>query len=432
MVESDLAHEAVTLEGVHSICRFLYYGYVTGGRIELPICLEPPSRDARRAEHGVSLKESVREGVSRLSAVYRALLDSHPSAATHVIPISGGMDSRAILGGLLPYVDSPRIQTVTFGVPGTWDFDIGPMVAKEAGVAHTQIDLSGVPWDTESLVRFAGECERPIALFEPYLFHQMRVRFGRECVYWSGWMSGVLSGAHLPAYRSSSWNEAVSRFASGNRFPRSIDLSPPHFRPEDGLPDAPPYDCDTLSYDDQLDFGVRQARYIKSILLLRGYEYRTPFLLPAWVNFILAAPRRYREKQLLYKEILRSAYPRLFALPAKNSLGLPLAAPRWRRCLRRTILRARAAAKRLLPRMDWAVSPGAKYIDFDRSLRERADLKTVVYENVQDLKKRRIVDWIDIDAVWDRHQKRRANHADALTLLASLEVNLKARELRPI
>ena len=430
MAENDLAGEAVTFEDFHSVCRFLYYGYVTGDHIELPICLEPPNRDGRLAERGMSLKELVCEGVSRLSGVYRALLDSHASASMHVIPISGGMDSRAILGGLLPYVDSSRMQAVTFGVPGTWDFDIGPMVAKEAGVAHTQIDLSGVPWDTESLVRFAGECERPIALFEPYLFHQMRVRFGRECVYWSGWMSGVLSGAHLPAYSSSSWDQAVSRFVSCNRFARSIHLSPSDFRPEDSLSDTPLCDRDTLSYDDQLDFGVRQARYIKSVLLLQGYEYRTPFLLPPWVSFILSVPRRYREKQLLYKEILRSAYPRLFALPTKNSLGLPLAAPRWRRSLRRTILRARAAAKRLMPRMDWAVSPGAKYIDFDRSLRERVDLKTVVYESFQDLKRRRIVDWIDLDAIWDRHQRWRANHADALTLLASLEINLKARELR--
>jgi len=55
----------------------------------------------------------------------------------------------------------------------------------------------------------------------------------------------------------------------------------------------------------------------------------------------------------------------------------------------------------------------------------------VVYESIQDLKKRRIVDWINIDAIWNRHQNRQANHADALTLLASLEINLKARELRP-
>lgn len=67
----------------------------------------------------------------------------------------------------------------------------------------------------------------------------------------------------------------------------------------------------------------------------------------------------------------------------------------------------------------------ANYIDFDRGLRERADLKAVVYENIKALKKRQIVDWIDVDAIWHSHQRMEGNYADALTLLASLEINLK-------
>jgi len=431
MVERDLAGEAVTFEGVRSICRFLYYGYVTGDRMELPVCVEPPNHDGRPAVHCMLLKELVCEGVSRLSAVYRALLDSHANASMHVIPISGGMDSRAILGGLLPYVDSSRMQAVTFGVPGTWDFDIGRMVAKEAGVAHTQIDLSDVPWDTESLVRFAGECEHPIALFEPYLFHQMRVRFGHESVYWSGFMGDPLAGSHLCKQDSTSWSQAMSCFVARGRCCRSTELTPPGFSALDSLPQVPLADPSILCYDEQLDFAVRQGCYIKAIVVPRGYVCYAPFLHPDWVSFVLSVRRRYRQGQHLYKEILKTAYPKLFSLPTKNSFGLPLSAPRWRRCLRRQGLRLRAAARRSFPWVDWRTSPNTNYIDFDRGLRERADLKTVVYESIQDLKKRRIVDWINIDAIWNRHQNRQANHADALTLLASLEINLKARELRP-
>lgn len=51
----------------------------------------------------------------------------------------------------------------------------------------------------------------------------------------------------------------------------------------------------------------------------------------------------------------------------------------------------------------------------------------MVYKNIQDLKKRRIVGWINIDGIWKRHQSRNANHADALTLLTSLEIYLKAQ-----
>ena len=42
------------------------------------------------------------------------------------------------------------------------------------------------------------------------------------------------------------------------------------------------------------------------------------------------------------------------------------------------------------------------------------------------LKKRKIVDWIDIDEIWKRHINKTADHADALLTLASLEIHLKA------
>ncbi len=424
----DAAGETRVFENDQSVCQFLHYGYVTGGKIDLPISVEEDTRDRKSSRHPVSLHALVCEGIDKLSGACEAMLKVSANAAMHVVPISGGMDSRAILGGLLQTVEASHIQTVTFGTPGTWDFEIGRLVAEEAGVANTRIDLSKVSWDSQALVRFAGECERPVPLFEGYLFHLMRIRFGRECVYWSGFMGEALTGLHLPPRSSTSWAQARSHFMAWNRFAHSVNLLPPYIQLEDSLRASPLYGSGILSYDDQLDFGVRQQCYIKPIVLLRGYRYRTPFLHPAWVSFILGVPRTYREKQFLYKEVLKSAYPKLFSLPVKNNYGLPLASPRWRQILRRQGLRMRAAAKRFVPWIHWGTSASINYIDFDRGLRERRDLKGVVCESVQDLKKRGVVDWIDIDAIWDRHQKRRGNHADALTLLASLEINLKAQE----
>ena len=51
-----------------------------------------------------------------------------------------------------------------------------------------------------------------------------------------------------------------------------------------------------------------------------------------------------------------------------------------------------------------------------------------LYGNIQNLKLRGVIDWIDIDALWNQHQRGQANHGDALTLLASLEINLKVQE----
>ena len=43
-----------------------------------------------------------------------------------------------------------------------------------------------------------------------------------------------------------------------------------------------------------------------------------------------------------------------------------------------------------------------------------------------DLKSRKIIDWIDIDSIWDAQINYNANHADALLVLTSLEIHLKA------
>ena len=208
-------------------------------------------------------------------------------------------------------------------------------------------------------------------------------------------MGEAAAGAHLPSRPSQTWEQAKSRFSVMNRFVRSMTLSPPWFDFLDGLPHAP-FAASWLCYDDQLDFGIRQQYYIKPVVLQGGYRHCTPFVCPEWLNFILSVPRCHRVHQHLYKEILKAAYPRLFALPVKNNLGLPLHAPRWRNALRKGVLRVKAAARRYVPGVNWPASPGLNYIDFDRDLRQRQDLQTVVYENIQDLKRRGIVDWIEI------------------------------------
>jgi len=387
----------------------------------------------RAAPGDCEIDALIARGVTILKGMFREAIAKENADRTHVLPLSGGLDSRALLGGLLESVESTQIQAVTYGTPGTWDYELGQHVARAAGVRCQAIDLtsSDWKWDTSGLVDTATGVARTVCVFDAYVNRWIAQRFSNACVYWSGFMGEALSGAHLPSHASASWSAAISHFVLWNRLTRSLNLAPSDFRPEEYLPCVPFLGHHIIPYDDQLDLGIRQECYIRPIVVQKGRDFRTPFLDRDWLSFTLHVPHCCRQGQHLYKEILKTAYPKLFSLPTKNSFGLPLSAPRWRRSLRRQGLRLRAAARRSFPWVDWRTSPNTNYIDFDRGLRERADLKTVVYESIQDLKKRRIVDWINIDAIWNRHQNRQANHADALTLLASLEINLKARELRP-
>ncbi|MCL5280361.1 MAG: hypothetical protein M1376_10695 [Planctomycetes bacterium] len=418
------------LDDKAAISTFLHYGYLPSPDVPLPAWLSDRS-DCQRRPGGadrVDLAPLIAEGVGVLKRVLQDSVEG--PAATHIVPLSGGLDSRAILGGSLENLETRDIRAVTFGSPGTWDYEIGREAARAVGVRWEAIDLSSEDWkwDIAQLTQTARRLERPVGLFDTHVNHQVPVRFGAGNVYWSGFMGDPLSGSHLRPRDSATWGEARRHFVRCNRFCRSMNLLPPNLEPQRCLPLSPLLAGEDLCYDEQLDFAVRQQCLIRHTVLPRGYEYRTPFLHPAWVSFILNVPRRYRAGQYLYKEILKAAYPRLFALPAKNNLGLPLDAAPWRKAARMLGLGARGLARRIAPSLLYSISPGLNYIDFDRDMRRRPDLRATVGECLQDLRRRGLVDWIDLESLWQRHQRGRANHADALMLLASLEIHWKAQE----
>ncbi len=404
---------------------FLWYGYLPKIQMLPAIAINKmPDPDEVCSS---SLSQLVVAGRSIWKRAIESCLSQNKGEI--VVPLSGGLDSRAILGGLLEYASPGEIHTYTFGVPGTYDYEIGNSVAAVAGTRHSTFDLNRYSYNCDNLLDISRRVEGRTALFQHAPVSLLEKEYGRTSfVFWSGFMGDPLAGSHLLKKDSANWDQARSHFVERNRFCRSMDLAPPGFRASSCLPVVPPVDGGGACYDEQIDFAVRQQCYIKPLVLLRGYEYCTPFLHPDWVDFILNVPRYYRQGQYLYKEVLKAAYPKLFSLSTKNNFGLSLNTPRWRQGLRRNKLRVWVVAKRFFPWVDCRVLPSLNYIDFDRGLRERADLKAVVSESIQDLKKRQIADWIDTDAIWDRHQGRRGNHADALTLLASLEINLKAQE----
>jgi hypothetical protein len=320
------------------------------------------------------------------------------------------------------------IIAVTFGIPGTLDYEIGGMVARHAQVRHEAIDLTQVRLSQELLDRTAHALGMWRWIVDPLCNRLVQWRFGKEATYWSGTHGGLFTGTEaLFPDASDTWDLAVRRFALGEEahFVTSVDLAPPGFDPRSGLPKAPLLDPAILCYDQQINYAIQQLGNMLPLLAPQSYPCRTPFLGPSWVHFNLNLPRRYKEDLYLYKEILKQAYPELYSLPVKNRLGLPLRAPAWRYHLRRAVSFSRVTARRLAPGWRWNVLPGQKYIDTDRALRRREDVRTVVRDNITALDRRGVVDWVDTDALWDDHMRGRANHGYALTLLASLEVFLR-------
>ena len=411
---------------------FLHYGYVPRpeqtliDHVRTSLAAHPHTGDAQD-------DELIRSGAKALRSGFDSL-----ETGLHVVPLSGGLDSRAILASLLAAGIRDDLVAVTIGTPGTFDFDIAQRVASVAKVRHERIDLRSIDLDEQMLERALLDSKAASWVFDVFFHRLIPIRFGPDATYWSGFMGGELAGSHVTPNPSVSWPAALGAFAAHEAYCRGRSVAPASFDPVSELPLRPWCDPSLLAYGDQLDFGVRQA-YIRRVVVVEGFKYREPFLAREWVRFILGVPTEHRHDERLYKRILLEEFPELFSLPSKNSAGLSLTAHQARVTARirwlkiREIVRTRPPMKNRAAWRSPMPFPMLNYLDFASALRSRPHIRELVHGLVRALHERGAVPWIDGTEVWTSQERDGFTFDGAciLTLLASLELNLRADGSRP-
>ncbi len=343
----------------------------------------------------------------------------------HVVPLSGGLDSRAILAALLECTPARNIETYTFGTPGTYDYDLGCLVARETGTKHHAIPLGEIEWKDEDFLEAAFRFNH-----QTLLFHHAPVwlldRFA-DGVIWSGYMGDVITGGQRPDVPSAMLADAKMSYLLNRRAVRSMEMT--ESPPEDFLPfiGGGSVSSDCVSYDEQV-LVTEAIRFSAPHVLMNGFEYRIPFINTAFWDFFFSVPDKYRRDQRLYKSMLQQEWPYLFSLPTKSHFGLPLSATLPRVAARRARNRIWNKARENLRIFDWPPLPMTNYMDLDLLIRKDARFRNLIETQIEDLKRRDIVPWIDIDGIRSRHMRRQGNHGDALKMLFSLEINLKGLE----
>ncbi len=402
----------------------LHFGYLVPPTIAVASCAWHVQDGARlRSTISPNEKDLVEQGSTVLCRIFEKVDHAH-----HIVPLSGGLDSRAILGGLIHAGMKDSITAVTFGVPGTLDYELGHIVAQELGVRHVAINLDEIEVTTPALIDMVLREGLNCWLFDCYYNRLIPTMFGVDARYWSGFMGDPLAGSHLARTESREWWTAMLRFLERNRFAGQVRLAHPETHLEAYLPREPFLPREWLTYDEQIDFAVRQEGYIRRVVTVEGYSYETPFLDREWATFILSVPVPLRREERLYSRILQHAFPEAFSLPTKRTYGLALGDPAWRIQWRRyaTGLRRRLAPR--LPFLSARTDPVQNYINFAEAIRRRKDFRTLVCENISDLRRRDLLTWLDLDHLVDEHLRGRCDYSRELTLLTSLEVLLKARE----
>ena len=229
----------------------------------------------------------------------------------HLVPISGGLDSRAILAGLLEQTESKNIYTFTFGQPGSYDYEIGNKLAKELGTKHRVYNLKENIWQLEELIRTSKRFDLQTNLF----FHPNTSKILSDydgINYWSGFMGDPIAGSHLDSDEGQTVEAVKLKFIQKNTFVKSINLcsaKPTDLYPLIGINKS--YD-EIMTQTENIDFTNRQLKYIAPHVLFNGLTLKIPFLDQNWCEFMLSVNKWHREGTSLYKEILIKTYPKLF------------------------------------------------------------------------------------------------------------------------
>jgi hypothetical protein len=322
----------------------------------------------------------------------------------------------------LEVTEAANIYTYTFGTPGTLDYDIGCSLARLFGTQHTSFDLTRHTFTNEEELEVSRRTGLQTILFHHQPIFEVERRFG-GCVMWSGALIDVYFGRHTHVAKGSTVATAKQNSYRENRFVKSTSLTNV---PAEAFFPKTDYDPSTegvLVREHCIDLLNRQLKFVAAHVLMGGFDYRVLFTDSDLVGFALNLDNRWLEDQHLYKKMLLRAFPTYFAYPTKTTLGLPLAAGRLSLGMRKIQMKAAELLARLGPGK--RVPPHTNYVEFGPAIRERPDLRSMIVEHVSDLARRGVVEWVPCKALLERHLSGQANHADALIVLASLEIHLK-------
>jgi hypothetical protein len=412
-----------------NIQAFLHYGYIPDSDVPLPESLRLFfSGQLSEDVYNCSENELIRIGSESLRKSFEDTLGRDHNK-THIVPLSQGLDSRTILVNLLEHLDRSKIIAVTFGYPDSCVFRVSRSIAKKANVRWEFLDLSegNFFWSTDKLINSARLCERPTRIFDSVINHAIPLKYGTDCVYWSGLMGDSLSRINPISYLADTWEQAKTVFTTKNCISKYKKLTAGNFSPAKCLPAEPYTEKTRLDYFSQLNFSIRQQCYTRHIYSPRGYDIRYPFLNNKWVGLILNVQTGNRFHQSLYRKIQRKTWPRFF-----NKWNSPYRDARRIKKLfiLGSVYTMHNAVRKVFNGLNVEFpNRELNYIDWQYASYFQDDFNKVLYTNVMDLSSRNILQWLDINSLMKLHQKEQINLIRELIVLAALEIHLKANTI---
>lgn len=401
---------------------FLKFGYFPNS--ELPYKLD--LKNIQRTESGKRDFHQLAE--CALEKLESAVEKNYHPGETNVIPLSGGYDSRVILGLLRKFSESKNLYTYTFGVPGAYDYELANRLAKIAGTRHTSIDLRYYHYSTESFIDLSKKTYHQTRMFGMPPFDFIDELYGNHTT-WSGFMGDLGSGQLPEKFRGMSYDEAHKMIV--NLWPpvQSMRLHKLGDKDFYHLFEARDYAEKGIGNFESFMIKYREFKLVAPHIFQRDKIYRTPLIDPEYLSLMFDMPTSFRDDGKLYFHINDLLNPdfRHISVKAKGGYSLPDTYPLPVRKMWQQGLRAKNRLIREVNKFKPVLfNPMINYIDFHQAIFNREDFRSLLFENFRDLQSRKIIDWVDFEAIWKSRRFLGKKHLDAILLLASLEIHLKA------
>jgi hypothetical protein len=340
----------------------------------------------------------------------------------HVVPLSGGLDSRAILAALLEFTDSKNIYSYSFGSKGTLDYEIAKKVADHTGINHITFDLQSYKFDLDDLLY-----QSKAVGMQTFLFHGPPQRQVDEIFsgfeFWSGILGDVVAGSAIPKHESLTHEELVRKYIKGKKYIKGSSIRECSEFLEYIFTDISLKET-KLTLDEKLIFTERYENSYRPHICPSGHIYREPFINNEFSEMFFNVSRKLRVNSTLYKEMLKQLSPSLFLLPTKNNLGENLFSSNYSMLSRKAINKFKRGFQ------SSKIPAGTNYFSFSQKMKSDGYFNELVLSQLKDLDLRKILTISSVDQ-YIQHMNGDLCEELIKTLVA-LEVHLKNGKKIPI
>ena len=367
---------------------------------------------------------------------------------TIIIPLSGGLDSRAVLAATLRCTSKDNIITFTFGEQGSLDFEIGKMIAEKAGVEN--IPLGVEKSDFEGQYNISMKYIEGMVDATPYFAirsYKGMEKYGDKL--YIGYMGDPIMGSHISSKMlkkklksEQDYIEADSIIFEKHRLndledvgellnPSYINIENLKYSFESTLNELKRNrNEDMANYCAIWDYIHRQDKYTMFAVFSYDeyFKYITPFLDNELIDFMLKIPPELRLDEKLYKSMLLKKYPELFKLPTKTNFGLRLDAGNASLFLRRAALFSKRRVNKISSRLikgNIFLDKVKNYVDYDDLIRRDKEYRNYMRRMIEKVEAREYFNKDYIEEIWRLHIQGKKNYSMLFGLLVTFELFLE-------